>query len=208
MKGLILKDLYMTVKYCKANIILSLLFLVISLCNRDSLFLSFYPALLCGIIPTNLLAYDEKSRWLQYSEALPYTRAQVVSGKYSIGLLAQLASLILVGCGNAAVMIASGTFEIGAFAVFIMLILTLSLISSSITLPFMFKYGVEKGKLAHYVMVGIVCAGSGVASVLVSGEVPGEIDLLGVLPLVCLVGVAIFALSWYLSIVFYKKREL
>ena len=208
MKGLILKDLYMTVKYCKANIILSLLFLVISLYNRDSLFLSFYPALLCGIIPTNLLAYDEKSRWLQYSETLPYTRAQIVSGKYCIGLLAQLGSLILVGCGNAAVMIENGTFEIGAFAVFMMLILTLSLISSSITLPFMFKYGVEKGKLAHYVMVGIVCGGSVAASKIMTESTAQEINLYGVLPIVCLIGIGIYALSWYFSVVFYKKREL
>jgi len=208
MKGLILKDIYMTAKYCKANIIMSLLFLILSLCNRDSLFLSFYPALLCGIIPTNLLAYDEKSRWLQYSETLPCTRTQIVSGKYCIGLIAQGASLILVGCGNAAVMISNGTFEIGAFAVFMMLMLTMSLVSSSITLPFMFRFGVEKGRIAHYVMVGIVCAGSGAASVLISGEDPKGVDLLGVLPIVCLAGIAVFALSWYLSIVFYKKREL
>lgn len=208
MKGLIIKDLYMTVKYCKTNIIISLLFLFLSLANRESLFLSFYPAMLCGIIPTNLLAYDERSKWLHYSQTLPYTPAQIVSGKFIIGLIAQIAILILVGCGHAAVMISGGTFDIISFAVFMMLMLTMSLISSSISLPFIFKYGVEKGRLAYYVMVGIVCGGSVAASKIMTESTAQEINLFGVLPIVCLIGIGIYALSWYFSVVFYKKREL
>ena len=30
----------------------------------------------------------------------------------------------------------------------------------------------------------------------------------GMLPIICLVGIGIYALSWYLSVVFYKKREI
>ncbi len=208
MKGLIIKDLYMTVKYCKANIIIALLFMMMSLSDRESLFFAFYPALLCGIIPTNLLAYDERSRWLQYSETLPYTRAQVVSGKYIIGLISQAVMLIFVGAAHAAVMISAGTFELGAFAVFMMLVITMSLIASSISLPFMFKYGVEKGRLAYYVMVGIISAGTVASSKLMTEKIQQKADLSGTLPIVCFIGIAIFALSWYLSIIFYKKREL
>ncbi len=208
MKGLIIKDLYMTVKYCKMNIIISLLFLILSLVDRENLFFAFYPTLLCGIIPTNLLAYDERSHWLQYSETFPYTRAQIVSGKFVIGLIAQIAILILIGCAHAAVMIKGGRFEIASFGIFMMLILTMSLISSSISLPFIFKYGVEKGRLAYYVMLGIVCGGSILSSQLMKEEIQQEINLFGTLPLICLIGSGIFALSWYLSIVFYKKREL
>ena len=35
-----------------------------------------------------------------------------------------------------------------------------------------------------------------------------EIQLNAVLPIACIVGVGIYVLSWYLSVVFYKKREL
>ena len=44
MKGLIIKDLYMTAKYCRTNIIISLIFLLFSLVNPDNLFFAFYPA--------------------------------------------------------------------------------------------------------------------------------------------------------------------
>ena len=208
MKGLIIKDLYMTAKYCRSNIIISFLFLLLSLASPENLFFTFYPAMLGGMIPTNILAYDERSRWIQYSDTLPYSRAQIVSGKFIIGLIAQIAILILIGCAHAAVMIKGGTFDIASFGIFMMLMLTMSLISSSISLPFIFKYGVEKGRLAYYVIVGIVCGGSIVSSQLMTEEIQQEINLFGVLPIVCLIGIGIFALSWYLSIVFYKKREL
>ena len=208
MKGLIIKDLYMTAKYCRSNIIISFLFLLLSLASPDNLFFTFYPAMLGGMIPTNILAYDERSRWIQYSDTLPYSRAQIVSGKYIIGLIAQGTIIVSIGIAHAAVMISNGTFSTEAFGVFMMLILTMSLISSSINLPFMFKYGVEKGRLAYYVMVGIVCGGSVAASQLMTESTAQEINLFGVLPIVCLIGIGIFALSWYLSIVFYKKREL
>ena len=207
MKGLIIKDLYMTAKYCRSNIIISFLFLLLSLASPDNLFFTFYPAMLGGMIPTNILAYDERSRWIQYSDTLPYSRAQIVSGKYIIGLIAQGTIIVSIGIAHAAVMISNGTFSTEAFGVFMMLILTLSLISSSINLPFMFKYGVEKGRLAYYVMVGIVCGGSVAASQIMTESTAQEIILFGVLPIVCLIGIGIYALSWYFSVVFYKKRE-
>lgn len=208
MKGLIIKDLYMTAKYCRSNIIISFLFLLLSLASPDNLFFTFYPAMLGGMIPTNILAYDERSRWIQYSDTLPYSRAQIVSGKYIIGLIAQGTIIVSIGIAHAAVMISNGTFSTEAFGVFMMLILTMSLISSSINLPFMFKYGVEKGRLAYYVMVGIVCGGSVAASQIMTESTEQEINLFGVLPIVCLIGIGIYALSWYFSVVFYKKREL
>ena len=207
MKGLIIKDLYMTAKYCRSNIIISFLFLLLSLASPDNLFFTFYPAMLGGMIPTNILAYDERSRWIQYSDTLPYSRAQIVSGKYIIGLIAQGTIIVSIGIAHAAVMISNGTFSTEAFGVFMMLILTMSLISSSINLPFMFKYGVEKGRLAYYVMVGIVCGGSVAASQIMTESTAQEINLFGVLPIVCLIGIGIYALSWYFSVVFYKKRE-
>ena len=72
----------------------------------------------------------------------------------------------------------------------------------------MFKLGVEKGRMAYYIMIGIVCAGSIILSNLLSGGMQEEIQLNGILPIICLIGIGIYALSWYLSVVFYTKREI
>ena len=75
------------------------------------MFFVFYPCMLCGMIPVNLLGYDERSRWMQYSGTMPYTKTQIVSGKYLIGLLAQLAMLIATGAAQAAKMMTVGIME-------------------------------------------------------------------------------------------------
>ncbi|MBE6542578.1 MAG: hypothetical protein E7672_09085, partial [Ruminococcaceae bacterium] len=92
--------------------------------------------------------------------------------------------------------------------VLMMLLLVMTSVASSLTLPFVFKYGVEKGRGAYYVMIGVVCAGSIIASSIFNEGLQNEIQLNAVLPIACLIGVGIYVLSWYLSIVFYKNREL
>ena len=160
MKGLLLKDLYMMKKYCKAYLLITVVFIAVSFASSENLFFVFYPCLLCGMIPVNLLGYDERSRWLQYSETMPYTKSQIVSGKYLIGLGTQVAVLLITGIAQAIRMSVSGAFVLGEYLVLMMLLLIMTLLASSITLPFMFKLGVEKGRMAYYIMIGVVCAGS------------------------------------------------
>ncbi len=208
MKGLLLKDLYMIKKYCRSYLIIAVVFIAVSFVGDSNLFFIFYPCMLCGMIPVNLLAYDERSRWLQYSETMPYTKGQIVSGKYLIGLGTQIAMLTVTGIAQAIRMSISNTFQLNEYIVLMMLLLIIASITSSICLPFVFKYGVEKGRGAYYVMIGVVCAGSIISSSLLFKEMQAEIKLNGILPIICLIGIGIYALSWYLSIAFYKKREL
>ena len=208
MKGLLLKDLYMTAKYCRSYLLIAAVFIAVSFVGNDNMFFIFYPCLLCGMIPVNLLGYDERSRWLQYSETMPYSRAQIVSGKYLIGLGAQSAMLLVTAIAQAIRMNINNSFSASDYLVMIMLLLIMSMLSSSICLPFIFKLGVEKGRMAYYVMIGIICGGSVVASTVLRDAMQSDIKLNGVLALVAVLGIAIYALSWYLSIVFYKKREL
>lgn len=208
MKGLLLKDLYMMAKYCRSYLLIAAVFIAVSFVGNDNMFFIFYPCLLCGMIPVNLLGYDERSRWLQYSETMPYSRAQIVSGKYLIGLGAQSAMLLVTSIAQAIRMNMNNSFSASDYLVMIMLLLIMSMLSSSICLPFIFKLGVEKGRMAYYVMVGIVCGGSVVASTVLRDAMQSGIKPNGVLALVAILGIAIYALSWYLSIVFYKKREL
>lgn len=208
MKGLLLKDLYMTKKYCRIYLLITAVFVAVSFFSSDNLFFVFYPCLLCGMIPVNLLGYDERSRWLQYSAAMPCTKAQLVSAKYLIGLFAQAAVLLVTGIAQAARMHMSGTFRFSDYAALMLMVLFMATVASSISLPFMFKLGIEKGRIAYYVMIGVVCAGGFVASDLFNASLRTDISLNAVLPILSLVGIGIYALSWYLSIVFFRKREL
>ena len=208
MKGLLLKDWYMMKKYCRAYLLIAVVFIAVSLFSNDNMFFVFYPCLLCGMIPINLLGYDERSRWMQYSGTLPYTKTQIVSGKYLIGLLSQITILVATGVAQAAKMLIAHNFELGDFAVLMLLMLIVSTLTSSICLPFVFKLGVEKGRTAYYVMIGFVCGASVLASSILRGQLVSEIQPNLILVLVAVAGIGIYILSWYLSIVFFKKREI
>lgn len=208
MKGLLLKDWYMMKKYCRSYLFIAVVFIAVSLVSNDNMFFVFYPCLLCGMIPVNLLGYDERSRWVQYSGTMPYTKTQIVSGKYLIGLLAQLTMLIVTGVVQAVKMMVAGDFILGDFAVLILLMFIVSTLTSSISLPFIFKLGVEKGRTAYYVMIGFVCGASYLASGLFRGQLAAEIKPNLVLAILAVVGIGIYIFSWYMSIVFYKKREI
>lgn len=208
MKGLLLKDFYMTKKYCRSYLLIAAVFIAFSLASNDNLFFVFYPCLLCAMIPVNLLGYDERSRWMQYSGTLPYTKGQIVSCKYFIGLMAQAAMLIATGIAQAVRMNISGTFQLNDYIVLMLMVLIMATITSSIILPFIFKLGVEKGRAAYYVMIGVLCVGSAVASGLSGADLHTKTQLSSILPILCLAGIGIYAFSWYLSIVFYQKREI
>lgn len=208
MKGLLLKDWYMMKKYCKSYILITVIFIAVSLFGDDNLFFVFYPCILCGMIPVNLLGYDEQSRWIQYSGTLPYTRAQIVSAKYLIGLLVQVVILILIGVVQGVKMTAAGNFVFGEFVVLMLLMLILATVSSSISLPFIFKLGVEKGRTAYYVMIGFACGASALASSYFKGQLVEEIKPNRLLALLAVAGIGIYIFSWNVSVSFYKKREI
>jgi len=207
MKGLLLKDWYMMKKYCRYYLFVSIGFIILSMMSSGNMFFIFYPCLLCGMIPVNLLGYDERSRWTEYVGTLPYTKTQIVSVKYLTGLFTQIAVLIVICIAQGVKMGIEGNFVLKEFLVLMMLLLIMTSVASSLTLPFVFKYGVEKGRGAYYVMIGVACAGSIIATTIFKDSMQNEIQLNAVLPIACLAGIGIYVLSWYLSIVFYENRE-
>lgn len=209
MKGLLLKDFYMAAKYCRTYILIGIVFIAVPFAGTsgENMFFVFYPCLLCGMIPVNLLAYDERSRWLEYSGTLPYTKAQIVSGKYLVGIIVQGAMLIAVGIAQAARMSLAGSFQLGDFALFMATIFAMATITSSITLPFMFRWGVEKGRIAYYCMIGFVCAAGYLGSVFFTGGTQLAVSQGVLMALLCLAGAGVYAISWFASIAMYQKRE-
>ena len=160
------------------------------------------------MIPVTLLSYDESSRWSTYSLTMPYTRQQLVSVKYLIGLILQSCMLVVTGLVQLARMHVHSSFNLKEYAVFMVILLTVSLVPPAICLPFIFRYGVEKGRMAYYVMIGLICAIGFAASRILSVEKEAKIEFSAVFLLIMAAGIGIYALSWYLSVQFYGKREI
>ena len=207
MRGLLLKDLYLIRKYLVSYLVLMVVFLVIAAFSNGNMFLTFYPCLIATMVPVNLLSYDERSGWDRYSSTLPLTRAQIVSAKYGIGLGTQAMVLIFTGVAQA-IRVSSGAATWREFLLMMEMMVTLSFFSSSFCMPFMFKMGVEKGRMAYLVSVGLVTGGSMLASGVFQAQVESRRLLLGGQMVFMLLAVVCYIGSWLLSIRFYQKREL
>lgn len=209
MKGLLLKDAYMAAKYCRAYLLIVVVFLIAAPFSGDNLFLMMYPCILASMVPVNLLAYDAQSKWEQYAGTLPCSRAQLVSAKYLIGLFASCGVLVLIALVQG-IRMAVGSIPVQALGSLMAMSMISSFVVPAITLPLIFRFGPEKGRILYMVVVGIACGISAMVSItqsptLFSPEISTELPVLG---LICLAAAVVYGASWYLSILFYKMREL
>lgn len=211
MKALLRKDFYLLKSYCKSYVLICAVFLGISLVGGGNPFFIAYPAMLCSLIPVTLLTYDERSRWTEYCACLPFTRAQMVSGKYLTGLLCSAVVWTL----SAAILWVLPGLDMDARLFLMAVILCLSLVSPAVCLPFVFRYGTEKGRIAYYLAIGLFCALS-YALMDSAGIEAGDIgtlsgtagSLLPGLGIACLICAGLYAASWVLSIRFFEKKAL
>ena len=208
MKGLLLKECYLAWTHFKGYILLVLGFTFLSVLEPGNFFLVFYPCMLCGMIPVNLMAYDERSKWDVYAALLPFTRAQIVASKYLFGLIAQGIILSLVSVTSIVRMAYTGSVNWQYLIDLLGIMTMLAAVSVSMPLPFIFRNGVEKGRMGYYIMIGTAGAGSGILGGLLGDDVTTfELPVLAV-PVMIAIGAAVYGLSWWLSVRFYEKREL
>ena len=59
MKGLLLKDTYMTVRLCRMFLLLDVVFLGVWMFGNGDLFFLTYPCLLTTMVPMTLISYDD-----------------------------------------------------------------------------------------------------------------------------------------------------
>ena len=200
MKGFLKKDLYLTLGYCRSIFLIVVVFIVIGCVQTDNYFFIFYPAIMVSLLAVSLLSYDEREHFCTYAAAMPQSRATYVSAKYIIGLIYGLICVAVI----VLVQMIFGEFSGKDFLFLVGSLLILVLFTPAVALPFMFKFGVEKGRLAYYVMIGFSTA----AALLLMNM--GYRGRLGGGLLFALLGAAamiLFVISWLLSIRFYQKRE-
>lgn len=214
MIGLIINDLYLTVKNFKVYFILTMVLVVLSFfegLNSVNSVISFYiiyAYMLIALIPISLCALDEQSRWCTYCMTLPVSRREYVSGKYIISILcAAFNAVIWLIIQMSTIVNKSIIFSelLGQGRIPLPLVLALSLFAPALSLPITFKFGSAKGRLINILVVVIFAVG--IANLSTSG-LHISIDEGVVTALMYLVPLALFIASWALSVRIYNKKEL
>ena len=204
MKALIYKDLLAVWKYCRNYLFLCGVFLLLSIFMENYSFLQMYPVIFMGTLVNTLIAYDERDRWDRQVLTMPVTRKQYVTGKYLTGMILQGTMMVLSAAACALRLAIGDGFGWAVFKDYLAFLLGLAVAAPSLILPFIFKNGSEKGRMAYLIVLGAIFA-LAMCGVLVLKK----LDMVGV-PMdlsVLPAAVLLYPASWALSVRWYEKRE-
>lgn len=212
MKGLLLKDWYQVRTSMKTLYLAVAIVLVIWMFSSSSsyVFPVSYTAIFLGILPVNLLTYDQSSGWVEYGWTLPVSKKTLVAEKYLVGLLCAAAAVVIGGLFVAVLVLGKGG-AVDEAALFLMAgsVSTILLING-IALPLLYRFGAEKARLIYmltFAGLGALLGGSGA----VLQELQQESWLLAA-PLwpatvLLLAALALYAVSWRVSVQWYGKYK-
>lgn len=213
MKGLLLKDAYQTWYYAKGVVVAAVAMMgagVATMMNGANFFIV-YAGFLLGMLPMTLLAYDQASKFTEYSEALPATKEQLVGCKYIVGLCGLVLAEIFAAAALGVAQLHWAAVDSALVVSTLVQVGMTTLLNSAILLPLNYRFGYEKAKYVFYLMVGVIAAvmGASVAANedgLVRNLLPQGISSLGLLGIAAVV-LVLYALSWRLSVAWYGKAE-
>lgn len=205
MKGLLLKNYYMALKNCRSYLILILMFTGFSVLSPNNSFSMIYPCIISGMLPVTLLAFDERDHWNEYSKTLPISKSQVVSASYLTGMIFNVFVVAFVLTINITSMVTKQVSLAGNIPQIIAQLIPISLLSPALVFPCIFAFGIEKGRIAYYFVVGgasalVTIFSISSDSVSVPNASPSPV-------LLVLVALAVYFLSWFLSIYLYNRRK-
>lgn len=202
MKALLYKDFLVTKKYLRMLLMMDLIFVAVSIFgSSETPFLTIFPLVMCAPTVTSLISYDERFHFDRSCDSMPVSRKTQVDEKYllALGYVAVIFLLCTVGVLKKPAG-AERTLLLVAMA-------AAGLLPASLLLPVMFRLGTEKGRIFYYVIyiasLALTYGASGVDVTGVQAQ-PGPGLFWGTLAAL----LALFALSRFLSVRFYQKREL
>lgn len=142
MKGLLLKDILNFKKQGVMFFFLIALWFFIGIRNKDIYYLSAIIAIMTLLVPITVISYDEKAKWERYALTMPISKGTVVVSRYlltiAISVVGGALSII------AGLMISTSIKEVLLTNISV---ISIGLLITAISFPFVFKYGVEKSRL-------------------------------------------------------------
>ena len=189
MSALLLKDYYVIFRQMKIFLLLILVFSCI-----PGTFYSTFAVVYASMLPYTALAYDERSRWDQMAAMMPYSARDVVLSKYLFVLQTILSVIWLSDVEGPSIPV-------------ILLSVCVAVCILDITLPMMFRFGVEKGRLAMFLIIFLVCASAGGIATIEQSSLDGGFYLSLSLVPAAIAAVVLTVVSIPLAIRFYGRRS-
>lgn len=167
MKSLILKDLYNIGHNVKSMLFILVVFAVALIPTSGVAGYIFVCAILCSMMIVTTFSFDDNSKWARYAMIMPVSKKDLVAGKFIVlAIFCLLGSLFGLVVGSiAGLTIKSISFDLAGIGELLFLALTawvVSIIYGSMSIPLVFKFGAEKGRvllLISFLFPAALCFG-------------------------------------------------
>lgn len=205
MKGLLLKDIIGMKVYARMGGLFALMAVAMTLISGGTMMISSVLLVLCAMIPMTATALDEQAKWNAYAQCMPVTRNQLVLSKYLLSVLMTAVAMVLYMLLTLLGSIQSPVVWSDVIAVNL-LISSLLLAMNALTLPVLYRFGVEKTRIIiMLVYMGAMFIFITFLNADMQLEVSFESFPLWILPIIAIV---LTVISYFISCAVYEKKEL
>lgn len=156
MKSLILKDFYNIGHNAKSMLFILVVFAISFITTSNVSGYIFISAALCGAMIITTFSFDDACGWMRYALVMPISRRELVAAKFgalavfcTVGSLFGLAGGLIGGLLMGKITLTSA--EIGELLFLTLAAWEISLVFGSISIPLVFRFGSEKGRLLMFV---------------------------------------------------------
>lgn len=213
MKGLIIKDLCSISNYKKQYALILAFMSVWSIFSKSFSFLAMYSILLGGMMVLSVMSMDEAVHFNRYALTMPISVKTLVKEKYVL-------VCICIGAGSLLALIveviamSTPWYEGTAEWIMINCLSSFFLIVYNITLPIIFKYGVEKARYAYMAVMLVMGAVIGISvyltrntTVMLFDGVPHLVDNLLLTGGLWILDAIILVISYQVSLKAVRNKE-
>ena len=195
MKGLFLKDFYNLRQLLLWYGVMMALFIAAAVISKNLSFMMGFGVFITISTASSSMAYDEKDNWYKFARACGLSPLAIAAEKYLLTLALGALSFALLAVCQAVIGEIDWMLNAGFFAINLMI--------GAVVFPVLFKFGVEKGRLARIAALVAAIALS-VLLMSVSGSITTPLAL-ALFTAACL---ALFALSMWLSAKILGKKDM
>lgn len=195
MKGLFLKDFYNLRQLLLWYGVMMALFIAAAVISKNLSFMMGFGVFITISTASSSMAYDEKDNWYKFARACGLSPLAIAAEKYLLTLALGALSFALLAVCQAVIGEIDWMLNAGFFAINLMI--------GAVVFPVLFKFGVEKGRLA---LIAALVAAIALSILLMS--VSGSITTPLALALFTAACLALFALSMWLSAKILGKKDM
>lgn len=167
MKSLVLKDLFNIGHNAKSMLFILVVFAVAFIPLSGVEAYIFVCAILCSMMIVTTFSFDDNSKWTRYAMVMPVSKKELVGGKFIVLVIFCAAgSLFGLVAGSIGGLIANKiTLDLVGIGELLFLALVswvIALVSGSMSIPLVFKFGAERGRVLLLVSILIpvgICFG-------------------------------------------------